>query len=358
MTTEGWMPVVYGRTRRVDRWWRALPPAMDPEWARVTIHAATAGGAALEEGPRLLLAQNQRYRLVGGACLARDLSATMNTDGRRGLYCFVGWACERHRDWADVPPFCDLSTSFQTWATPVYEHWMGLDWELHESELMGPRASFVQPAPWPDPKPAMPRDVARYPQGAAVAWPESSADVPWDVLRLSNDPGLLVTGWHSVSSAPLGTGIWIATRDIAEVTVLHEHVESAGRSRPSPTSLPTQLERRDIRLSTDRVKTRDASTDALDACLPTHGLPCLPENVTEHDMLVRDAWSRVGEIPPTGDSAQDERDDRRGSRGRRVTHKRPAVVRRLTALLRPPDPRPSEDDPHDDDSEPPQALRD
>ena len=92
MTGPEWFPIVYGRTRRADRWWRALPGEPDPEWMRSAVRATVHGGRGLLTGPRLVLSQDGRHRLIGLACQASVLSDTMNSDGQRALYCFVGWA--------------------------------------------------------------------------------------------------------------------------------------------------------------------------------------------------------------------------------------------------------------------------
>jgi hypothetical protein len=300
VSSGAWTPVVYGRTRRADQWWRALPPDMDREWARRAVTAATAGGVGLERGHRLLLAQSSQHRLVGGACYARDLSATMNSDGRRPLYCFVGWSSEWDAGWPDVPSLPELSESFVTWAADVYERCMRLDWDLHDSLVRQPRDSVAEPAPWSDPAPARVATAPPLPLGAAVAWPEDAGPAAWDLLRRSDDPGLLVTGWERVGDADPEPGTWIVSYDVAELTVLDAEaapVESLGRERPAQ---PHRDEGDEIQVADDGDRGWDIGAPSR---LPSRGIPRVGTGASGTDDFVSAAWSRVHEVPPAADTS-------------------------------------------------------
>jgi hypothetical protein len=98
-----WAAVVYGRTLSADIWWRALPEPFGRMSSEAeAVLAAVGDGRALSRLPRFALARRQTGTLVGVACQASALSPDMNSDGRRPLFCFVGWFCaEAH---AGVPP--------------------------------------------------------------------------------------------------------------------------------------------------------------------------------------------------------------------------------------------------------------
>src|SRR6266851_2011254 len=93
-----WAPVVYGRTRRADFWWRAVPAGLGHRgWLADVVPAAVAGGRLLER-PRFLLSRSEDDRiLIGVACRAAELSEDMNSHERRPLYCFVGWVAPAAR---------------------------------------------------------------------------------------------------------------------------------------------------------------------------------------------------------------------------------------------------------------------
>ena len=86
-----WAPIIYGRTHRVDEWWRALPAgvARDGQAAGV-IKAAIADGRV--PAPRFVLARLTGGTLVGVVSSAGQFGTEMAADDiGRPLYCFVGW---------------------------------------------------------------------------------------------------------------------------------------------------------------------------------------------------------------------------------------------------------------------------
>jgi hypothetical protein len=142
-----WQAVLYGRTRRADRWWRVRPHDIDVSWLNALVLAGTGGGEGLAEQPRFLLARHEQVVLVGVACRAALLSDTMNSDGSRPLYCFVGWLS--NDEGAPVPQLEALEEQWLPWATGVYEAWMPLDWDKHPTDLADAHEPPLESPPWP-----------------------------------------------------------------------------------------------------------------------------------------------------------------------------------------------------------------
>jgi hypothetical protein len=141
-----WQEVLYGRTVRADRWWRVRPRLPDAGWLNTVITAAVAGGEGLAAEPRFLLARRGDALLAGAATQADRISGTMNSDGTRPLYCFVGWlSLDRE---ATVPELSVVEQHWTTWAGEVYESWMRLDWRRHPAALADAHEPPLKTAPW------------------------------------------------------------------------------------------------------------------------------------------------------------------------------------------------------------------
>jgi hypothetical protein len=145
-TPPRWQPVLYGRTRRADRWWRVRPYDVDVRWLNALMLAATGGGEGLADQPRYVLARDRAVVLVGAAARAAVLSETMNSDGSRPLYCFVGWLSKDPG--ATVPGLEALEALWVPWATDVYEAWMPLDWNKHPTDLADAHEPPFGRPPW------------------------------------------------------------------------------------------------------------------------------------------------------------------------------------------------------------------
>lgn len=148
MTALSWQLVLYGRTARADRWWRVRPRAADLDWLNDVITTTTAGGEGLDAGPRFVLARRRGQTLVGGVSRAALLSDTMNSDGSRPFYTFVGWFSP-DVDVA-VPSLEALEAHWSTWASEEYHAWMPLDWNRHQSDLPRAHEPPVRRPPWTD----------------------------------------------------------------------------------------------------------------------------------------------------------------------------------------------------------------
>ncbi|GGV29881.1 hypothetical protein [Streptomyces spectabilis] len=222
-----WTPVVYGRTRRADRWWRAVPRDVDREWLAAVVTGLTAGGRDLDQGPRFLLAQNRRNRLVGVACRAAEISTSMNSDGSRPLYCFVGWCAPLAGAAGGGPVLAELQDRYVPWASPVYEKWMRADWETHPSRLHQPHEPPPGPPPWGT-APARTAPLRPEPEHP-LHWPAADADIPWRIARDSGSPCAVSLGWRRARDAQALTGVRsdIAADDVREVV-------KAGRPAPPP----------------------------------------------------------------------------------------------------------------------------
>ncbi len=265
-----WTPVVYGRTRRADRWWRAVPVGADREWLAAAVTGVTAGGRGLEHGPRFLLAQNRSSRLVGVACRAAALSASMNSDGSRPLYCFVGWCAPLARAVGEAPALAELREHYVRWAAPVYEEWMRADWEVHPSRLHQSHEPPPGPAPWPWSGTGPAPDVQNHHSmpGWPWYWPTDEAEIPWRMAAYSEWPCVVSLGWRRArdAQAPTGARSDIAADDIRELSQAPRPVPpsshspsgtrgtpgESGRGGPPPYASPTDRDPHPVdRLSDD-----------------------------------------------------------------------------------------------------------
>ena len=145
-TMRVWQSVLYCRTRRADQWWRVFPRQDDENWLSSVVLAIVAGGEDLETGPRFVLARKASSVLMGTAARAGMISDTMNSDGSRPLYCFIGWTTSNSH--ARIPNLEVFEAGWQRWARDVFEGWMPLDWERHPAELDSPHEPPLERAPW------------------------------------------------------------------------------------------------------------------------------------------------------------------------------------------------------------------
>jgi hypothetical protein len=146
VNTLSWQLILYGRTLRADRWWRVRPRSAALDWLNDVVTTTTSGGEGLEPRPRYVLAQRHGLTLVGGSGRASLLSETMNSDGSRPLYTFVGWLSREVH--AGIPTLQAMEMHWANWATEEYNAWMPLDWERHQSDLRDAHEPPLRSAPW------------------------------------------------------------------------------------------------------------------------------------------------------------------------------------------------------------------
>ncbi|NEA30710.1 hypothetical protein [Streptomyces sp. SID13031] len=166
-----WQLVLYGRTRRADRWWRVRPREVDVEWLNRLVISTTGGGEDLDRGPRFVAARSGPLLFVGGACKAGLLSDSMNTDGSRPLYTFVGWMSRDAE--ATLPSLEECEARWTEWARVEYLAWMRLDWDRHQSDLAEAHEPPYLPAHWSSAGGSIPQPAARE-----VPRPQDGSGVP------------------------------------------------------------------------------------------------------------------------------------------------------------------------------------
>jgi hypothetical protein len=208
---DQWASVVYGRTLNADIWWRALPESFDRRGPEAdAVLAAIGGGRSLSRSPRFVLAHRRVDTLVGVVCQASELSPDMNSDGRRPLFCFVGWFCaDAH---VRVPQLAVVEENWRQWAAEDYQRWMRPAWNAHPSKVRTPSQTTPEAAPWqlPGSSPGAPDVLPEHGYAMLSAAPgqvrvHPSAERAWvwqAVARYGRDT-TLVTGWASARDAML-----------------------------------------------------------------------------------------------------------------------------------------------------------
>ncbi|MFE5522234.1 hypothetical protein ACFQ9Q_31630 [Streptomyces virginiae] len=247
MTGGAWSPVVLGRLRYVDQWWRELPEGVRADgWLGATITAAVQNGRDLEHGRRMVFARQEGRVLVGGACDAELLSERHRTDsGGRPLYCFVGWLGPADSDAA--PTLDRLAEGYQGWASELYERAVEPVWEAKATpEPRGP--SPAGPAPWgrEDRAPRGPEPLELPHAAEPGVWllPAARAGAYWDAAVRSTEPCILMTGWH---------------RPVIPARSPLTHVCAAGieepvfRSAPAPRRLPPPAEPQPVQTDPEKL---------------------------------------------------------------------------------------------------------
>ncbi|MFJ3722816.1 hypothetical protein ACIPYQ_09630 [Streptomyces sp. NPDC090045] len=229
----GWSAVVYGRTYRIDRWWRALPGGATPGGPLGrTVLALVAGGTRLDDAPRFVLYRGEQGVLVGVACQVPLLGPEMAHDEHgRPLYGFVGW---HHPDRAaahDLPGLGELEASFPVWAGDTYRAWAAPVWDVALEADAVTLVSTPAAAPWEGR--GRPADPA-----AARHWPTAHpAEV--HLLPAAQAPGL----WDAALAAGpmavcvLTTG-WQRSRDAREPGLTHACCADVTEYRRTPRTAP------------------------------------------------------------------------------------------------------------------------
>jgi hypothetical protein len=246
-----WAPVVHGRTRRVDIWWRALPAGItqDGPEARVIL-AAVGGGRFPDSGedaaaPRFVLARLGSGTLIGAACQFRQISTRMHADGNRALYGFVGWFSPSPR--VAVPPLAQVESQWAYWAAAEYDRWMWPVWD----ETTGRVRRVDQTTPEPP----------RWQQAGVAAY--DGPEIGPEQFSVYNTPGLdYVRVYSSAVRDRIWQGVAVYGREAAVVTGWASPAEAvkAGVTHACVEGLPAAYERIDPVPAQDRQKA--ASTPA------------------------------------------------------------------------------------------------
>lgn len=194
---SSWFPIVWGRTRRADSWWRVLPAGLDFDgWPAEVVTAAYAGGLNLER-PRFLLARLHGWWVTGVACAAVELDPSMAEDQHgRDLFTVVGWMAKIATEPA-LPQLQDWEDRYLAWAAPTYTDWCREDWDKHFSSVSDPHESpLVSPA-WADAPEASEQVDARLVRrpGRVQMFPATTRFELWRAGSNAIEPFVLVTGW-------------------------------------------------------------------------------------------------------------------------------------------------------------------
>jgi hypothetical protein len=202
---DAWTPVIYGKTHRVDEWWRALPAGVTREGnaARV-IKAAIADGRV--PAPRFVLARLSGGTLVGVVSSASQFGTEMTSDSHgRPLFCFVGWHCDDPA--AAVPSFGELTSDWERLVLPEYDTVMRPVWLAPPSEARVPVVPPPATAPWQVPGRRREEDSqASSPEehpsrNTLRVFPSDVAATIWQMVADQGVRAALVTGWETYSSA-------------------------------------------------------------------------------------------------------------------------------------------------------------
>jgi hypothetical protein len=204
--TGGWASVIYSKTYRVDKWWRARPASVTPDG-----RAAGVIAGAVRDGrfpaPRFVLARLEAGTLAGVACAASQFGTEYAADFQgRPLYGFVGWYCEDPR--VTVPTLDELKRDWERLVRNAYDRVMEKVWLLSAYEAGEPMISEPGEAPWPAPSgqrlPDLPADLSdvRAPDGDTIwVYPSRNAQLVWQAVADYGARAAVVTGWQAYKSA-------------------------------------------------------------------------------------------------------------------------------------------------------------
>ena len=148
-----WAALVYGRTYEVDFRFLALPNDLASDartWAERHVLATTRVPERLVDGPRWALFQNERYCVVGVACMAHDLVGAQETDGDdirhdskgRPLYLFAGYVAKREPAQQSVAPSIEPIDERLDIFRPLCEAVRTRWWDKHYDEVKSTTSSY------------------------------------------------------------------------------------------------------------------------------------------------------------------------------------------------------------------------
>ncbi|WP_434743458.1 hypothetical protein [Micromonospora sp. SH-82] len=202
--TPDWSPVVFGRTRHADAWWRAVPAGLTGvDWLTDVVHATVNNGRRIDDGPRFALAQVDAGVLVGVACRATELSEEFGEQAGRRLYTFVGWVGPV-RAAAQIPPLSAWRDRWRDWTRTTYHDWLRIDWDRPARTLHTPHESTPGLPGWVTGPPSVgtaeaTAPAAPTPASRGTVWllPAGHADAGWETVRRGAGPAVhVVAGDH------------------------------------------------------------------------------------------------------------------------------------------------------------------
>ena len=217
---DQWVSIVYGRTLNADVWWRALPESFDRRGPEAdAVLAAIGGGRTLSRSPRFVLAHRGAGTLMGVACQASELSPDMNSDGRRPLFCFVGWFCANAH--IRVPKLAVVEEDGGSGRRRIPT----LDgaWNAHPSKVRMPSQTSPEAPPWrlpggslgaPDVLPEHGYAMLSAAPGQVRVHPSAQRAWVWQAVARYGRDTALVTGWVSARDAMLDGVTDICADDI------------------------------------------------------------------------------------------------------------------------------------------------
>lgn len=240
--SPAWLPIVWGRTRTGDSWWRARPtgPRLG-EWVTDLVSAVFAGGADLA-APRFLLARAHGHWVTGVACSAADLDASMSIDAHgRELFTFVGWLAPVDGGAVELPALVDWAAHRTAWAGATYTEWCLPDWDKHWSDAAIAQQSVPQGAPWPigtRPPDAVPEPLITD-ASRAVLHPEADAARLWASGTASITSFILVTGWSAIDALDPDRLTHATVRGLTEPRpIVRKGLSSLIEPEPEPSDEP------------------------------------------------------------------------------------------------------------------------
>jgi hypothetical protein len=235
-----WLPVVWGRTLKSDKWWRVRPAGTEShEWLRDLAKAACAGGKDVTR-PRFLLARSHDHWVTGVACLAADLDASMSVDEHgRELYTFVGWIIATPEIPA-LPSLADWQSNYVAWAGPTYSEWCRLEWTNHYMDTAGKKTSEPVEVRW-GPAPSVEPTALPENPVAVLLFPEPEAEAVWASGAATTSPFTLVTGWRNTDLIDASLVSHATVQSIAEpLTVARRERSSRDGRAPAPVRAPVE----------------------------------------------------------------------------------------------------------------------
>lgn len=265
-----WAPVVYGRTLKVDNWWRVIPAGWEtsgPMFQALStfVLSSTRDPYEFRRQPRWVLFQDTDCRVFGIACQARQISQEMTVAGNRDLYTFTGYAARRTPQGAYpvVPQLATLRGREREVFGPVYRRELAWDWERESYQLSSMRHGEF--APVPEIEKLLGAASSGDPSAAGLSpgelnsrvdyvgvWPEREDERLWAAVLKHSGPASACLGFVHYKTALPGSFANVSAKDCPGVKLVlrpraQEPDESSSGFEPS-----SQGARAEARAARDR----------------------------------------------------------------------------------------------------------